>query len=146
MIRIKQKEIVCPKFLYLFFQSENYWQQIRGHEVGAAQPNVNGQKLGLIKVPLPKIEIQKIIASKLDDLFQKIDKSILLLEENLQYSKSLILSILDDGFGKLDCKQVEIGQILENSCISSYGLMPNFFYLQDKNLLQHLNKRISPLE
>lgn len=117
LIRIKPKEIVCPKFLYLFFQSENYWQQIRGHEVGAAQPNVNGQKLGLIKVPLPKMEIQKVIVSKLDELFLKIDKSTLLLEENLKHSKALLLSILDEEFSKLDCKQEEIGKILEKTNI-----------------------------
>ncbi|AZI67469.1 hypothetical protein EIB71_07210 [Kaistella daneshvariae] len=115
LIRIKPKENIYPKFLYLFFQSENYWQQIRGHEVGAAQPNVNGQKLGLIKIPLPKMEIQKVIVSKLDEIFLKIDKSILLLEENLKHSKALLLSILDEEFGKLDCKQVEIGQILEKT-------------------------------
>ena len=104
LIRIKPKEIVYPKFLYLFFQSENYWQQIRGHEVGAAQPNVNGQKLGLIKVPLPKIEIQKVIVSKLDELFLKIDKCILLLEQNLKYSKALISSGLDEEFINLEAK------------------------------------------
>jgi len=104
LIRIKPKEIVYPKFLYLFFQSENYWQQIRGHEVGAAQPNVNGQKLGLIKVPLPKMEIQKVIVSKLDELFLKIDKSILLLEDNLKHSKALISSALDEEFGNLESK------------------------------------------
>lgn len=104
LIRIKPKEIVCPKFLYLFFQSENYWQQIRGYEVGAAQPNVNGQKLGLIKFPLPKMEIQEQIVSKLDAVFEKIDKSILLLEENLKHSQSLINSALDEEFGNLEMK------------------------------------------
>lgn len=55
-----------------------------------------------------------------------------------------IISKLLDAIEKYP--EERIGQIIENSCISSYGLMPNFFYLQDKNLLQHLNKRISHLE
>lgn len=104
LIRIKPKEIVYPKFLYLFFQSENYWQQIRDHEVGAAQPNVNGQKLGQIKFPLPTMEIQRKIVSKIDTLFENTDKSIQLLEENLNHSKALISSALDEEFGNLESK------------------------------------------
>jgi len=115
LIRIKPKEIVHPKFLYLFFQSQNYWQQIRVHEVGAAQPNVNGQKLGLIKFPLPTMDIQKLIVSKLDELFYKIDNSINLLEANLNHAQALLLSILDDEFSKLDYKQIPIGLLTEKT-------------------------------
>lgn len=104
LIRIKPKENVFPKYLYLFFQSENYWQQIRGHEVGAAQPNVNGQKLGQIKFPLPSIEVQEKIVNKLNALFEKTDKTIQLLEENLNHSKALISSALDEEFGNLESK------------------------------------------
>lgn len=101
LIRIKPKETVHSKYLYLFFQSDNYWTQIRSHEVGAAQPNVNGQKLGKIIFPLPSIEIQKKIVAKLDFLFEKTDKSIALLEENLKHSQALLMSVLDEEFNKL---------------------------------------------
>ncbi|MCF4101034.1 restriction endonuclease subunit S [Gillisia sp. M10.2A] len=102
LIRIQLKKDVFPKYLYLYFQSSSYWQQIRGHEVGAAQPNVNGKKLGEIVFPLPSIQEQKRIVTQIDYLFEKLNKGIVLLEENIIHSQALINSVLDEEFGKLE--------------------------------------------
>ncbi|RED42628.1 type I restriction enzyme S subunit [Winogradskyella eximia] len=102
LIRVQPKDVVFPKFLYLYFQSESYWKQIRGHEVGAAQPNVNGKKLGLIKFPLPPLPEQQRIVAKLDGLFAKIDQAMGLLEENIAHTQALMGSVLDAEFGRLE--------------------------------------------
>lgn len=102
LIRIQPNKKVFPEFLYLYFQSEDYWQQIRGHEVGAAQPNVNGKKLGVLRFPLPPIEVQQQIVTKLDALFERIDKSIALLEQNIEHTKDLMASVLDEEFSNGD--------------------------------------------
>ena len=83
---------------------------------GGALQNISLADLKNAEIIYPSSKIeQRRITSKLDELFLKIDKSTLLLEENLKHSKALLLSILDEEFGKLDCKQVEIGQILEKA-------------------------------
>lgn len=102
LIRVQPKEIVFPKYLYLYFQSESYWNQIRAHEVGAAQPNVNGKKLGMIKFPLPPLSEQHRIVTKLDALFSDIDQALSLLEENIAHTQALMGSVLDEEFGKLE--------------------------------------------
>ncbi|MBK8566892.1 MAG: restriction endonuclease subunit S [Saprospiraceae bacterium] len=54
LIRIvPEKSKILPRFLYWYFQSKEYWQQVDDKVIGAAQPNVNGQKLASIKFPLP---------------------------------------------------------------------------------------------
>lgn len=72
LIRLRAKDFVIPKYLYSFFQSPDYWQQIAGHQVGIAQPNVNASKLSEIKIPVPPPTEQKEIVQYLDRLSAKV--------------------------------------------------------------------------
>jgi len=114
LIRIVPKQQVFPKFLQYFFQSDDYWTQIRGHEVGAAQPNVNGKKLGKLKIPLPPLPEQRRIVSKLDGLFAEIDASLALIDQNIEQAEALKLSVLDEEFS-MDNEQLKINNLLEKT-------------------------------
>lgn len=46
LIRLRTNNRAVPQFLYLFFQSDDYWRQISESAQGAAQPNVNATSLG----------------------------------------------------------------------------------------------------
>lgn len=87
-------------FNYLLYKRED----IIKDSFGGAQPNISKTYIDNILVPLPSLETQEKIVSKLDELFLKIDKSILFLEENLKYSKALISSGLDEEFINLEAK------------------------------------------
>lgn len=87
---------IYPKYLYLYFQSPEYWLHILGNVEGAAQPNFNGRKLARICFPLPPLPEQTRIVNKLDSLFERIDKSIALLEENIKHTEALMASVLDE--------------------------------------------------
>jgi type I restriction enzyme, S subunit len=66
LIRLRvDPAVALPDFVYLFFQSEVYWDQLRGFARGAAQPNVNATLLGQIKLPLPPLSDQRRIAADL---------------------------------------------------------------------------------
>jgi type I restriction enzyme, S subunit len=95
---------IHPRFLYIYFQSPEYWRYITSNVEGAAQPNFNGKKLAKIPIPLPPLSEQKRIVSKLDALFERIEKSIALLEENIKHTESLMASALDEIFKKLESK------------------------------------------
>jgi type I restriction enzyme S subunit len=95
-------EKAIAEYLYLFFQSPLYWAQVRNAEMGAAQPNVNGSKLGKINLPLPPLPEQQCIVSKLDSLFERIDKSIALVQENIKLAENLMASVLDEVFGVIE--------------------------------------------
>jgi type I restriction enzyme, S subunit len=61
LIRVRPKKAINPEYLYYFFQSDLYWSQVSGHKEGSAQPNVNGQKLSVIELPITTEEIQKAV-------------------------------------------------------------------------------------
>ncbi|HZK92800.1 MAG TPA: restriction endonuclease subunit S [Prolixibacteraceae bacterium] len=99
LIRIVPKtDKIFPKYLYLYFQSPEYWSHISENVEGAAQPNFNGKKLAKIPFPLPPLPDQIRIAAKLEALFTRIDKSINLLEENIKHTKGLMASVLEEVF------------------------------------------------
>lgn len=99
LIRIvPDTKVVFPKFLELFFQSPEYWQQVSSSMSGAAQPNINGTKLSGFQVAIPPLDEQKCIVAKLDAIFTRIDTAIIHLQETLKLSKSLFASALDEAF------------------------------------------------
>lgn len=112
LIRIVPRiDKIFPKYLYLYFQSPEYWSHISGNVEGAAQPNFNGKKLAKIPFPLPPLSEQIRIVSKLDTLFARIDQSITMLEENIKHTKGLMASVLEELFEKLHAKRHRVKDI-----------------------------------
>jgi len=62
LIRVRPQKDINPEYLYSFFQSDLYWSQVSYKKEGSAQPNVNGQKLSNIKIPLVDNQIQSVIS------------------------------------------------------------------------------------
>jgi type I restriction enzyme, S subunit len=73
LIRLRPKRSVEAGYLYAFFQSENYWSQIAEEKGGSAQPNVNGDKLTRLKIPLVERSLQRAIAEFLICVRQRQD-------------------------------------------------------------------------
>lgn len=113
---IPNQSKILPRFLYLYFQSDSYWGQINDKVIGAAQPNVNGQKLATVKIPLPPLPEQTRIVAKLDALFERIDKAIALLEENIRKTEELMEAVLGEVFGALETNHLfkNFGDLVKN--------------------------------
>lgn len=62
LIRLRPKAGVFSGYLHAFFQSDNYWSQISEEKEGSAQPNVNGEKLAALEIPLIDSKLQHAIA------------------------------------------------------------------------------------
>ena len=94
-------DVILTSYFKYWFESYVLGGELTA--IGAAIKNIVSVKdLKLIPIPVPDIDIQEIIVSKLDDVFLKIDKSIVLLEENLNHSQALMGSILDEVFTNLE--------------------------------------------
>jgi len=61
---------------------------------------LNKQKIKNLDIPLPPLSEQKRIVSKLDKLFEKIDKSIALHQKNIDEADKFMGSVLNDIFEK----------------------------------------------
>lgn len=91
-------------FLKAYLQSGLCADMIRTYDNGSAQPNLAAASLKKFQIPLPPLPEQTRIVNKLDSLFERIDKSIALLEENIKHTEALMASVLDEVFSNGDTR------------------------------------------
>ena len=74
LIRVIPLEEVNEEFLKLFMMTPCYWKQLVDASSGTGQPNVNGQSLSNLILPIPPKEEQKRILSKYEELLPKVEE------------------------------------------------------------------------
>ncbi len=98
LIRLRVQKLVTPQYLYAFFQSPSYWEQISANTVGSAQPNCNATKLASVKVPVPSVEEQQHIVNYLENFQAKISSVKALQAQTAQELNFLLPSFIDKIF------------------------------------------------
>lgn len=98
LIRVQLSEKVVPQFIYLFFQSNNYWIQIKKSSVGIGQPNVNATKLKDVCFSLPPLSEQKKIVKKIEKLFTELESGVASLKKAKEQIKLYRQSVLFAAF------------------------------------------------
>ena len=98
LIRLRVQKLVTPQYLYAFFQSPGYWEQISANTIGSAQPNCNATKLASVKVPIPSLEEQHHIVTDLDNFQKKISRIKVLQSQTTQELACLLPSFIDKIF------------------------------------------------
>ena len=68
---VPKKDVVNPKYLYYFTKSAYYENFLTVVKRGAAQPNINAQQYGSLKICVPPIEKQNAFS----EFVQQVDKS-----------------------------------------------------------------------
>jgi len=110
LIKVKLKEGISPKFVYYFFQSNNYWKHLHCAQ-GSTMKNINLPLLKSLILPLPPLPEQNKIAEVLltvDQYIEEVDKSISKAE---RLKKGLMQDLLTKGIGHKEYKETEIGKI-----------------------------------
>jgi type I restriction enzyme, S subunit len=74
LIRVKPSAKLHAQYLKIFLESSVYWEQLQDGSRGGGQPNVNGQTLGRITVPIPPLAEQHRIVAKVDELMALCDR------------------------------------------------------------------------
>ncbi|MCI0407230.1 MAG: restriction endonuclease subunit S [Acidobacteria bacterium] len=96
LIRVKLFAQVLPEYMYTFFQTQAYWDQITTR--GNAQPNANAQVLGGIVFPLAPIAEQKEIVASITALLQQVEAIGAAVEPARRRSEKLEQAILARAF------------------------------------------------
>ena len=100
-LRVKKEELI-PQYLYLFFQSPNYWKNILKEARGGIMPNFNASMLSNLEIPLPSKEIQRKVVNKLKPIQKEVQNQITLIEKQLSSINKLPSSILNEVFGQYE--------------------------------------------
>lgn len=94
LIRVRLSDQFIPEFVYLFFQTQDYWRQIFSLTTGSAQGGFNASKLANLKIVCPSIEKQKEIIGKLSE----INKVIARFETSLNRDRKMKFSLINSIF------------------------------------------------
>lgn len=100
LIRIRLISGISANYIYQFFNSYCYWEQVTGKTVGVGQPNCNGTSLKELFIPLPPQNGQNRIVPVADNLLKIAD--IISIErekliELINKTKSKILDLAIRG-------------------------------------------------
>jgi len=98
LIRLRVRDTVSIDYLYHYFQSPSYWEQISDEKKGTGQPNLNGSKLMRLKVPIAPEKEQHLIVAELDALQAEIDNFKHLQADTAAKLDALLPAILDRAF------------------------------------------------
>ena len=100
LIRIRLINGISANYIYHFFNSYCYWEQVTDKAVGVGQPNCNGTALRELFIPLPSQAEQNIIVPVADNLLKIVDTITSeqeSLSELIQTTKSKILDLAIRG-------------------------------------------------
>lgn len=109
---IYQNDSIDSKYIYNFLFHKK--QDLVKQGIGGAQPNISQTILKKLAIPLPPLETQQAIVSKLEELFSALDKGIEDLKTAQQQLKTYRQSVLKWAFeGKLTNENVKEGELPE---------------------------------
>jgi type I restriction enzyme S subunit len=100
LIRVRASKEVDPRYLALFFQSPDYWQQIERGKRGIGQPNVNGKILGEIELPLPGLTEQQRTVAEIETQLTRLEAGVAALrrgQTNLKRYRAAVLKAACEG-------------------------------------------------
>ncbi|MDI3322007.1 restriction endonuclease subunit S [Pinibacter soli] len=108
------RDLVLSKYVYLYSLSPKIWEEIRKYIVETTQANVGISSIKRFEFPLPNIETQQAIVSKIEELFSELDKGIENLRTAQQQLKTYRQSVLKWAFeGRLTNENVKDGELPE---------------------------------
>lgn len=108
-----QKKIILPEWFINFSLSKTYQEQVNREVGGATRQRISRKNLYQIEIPIPPLTEQRRIVKILDEIFEKIEKAKKNTEKNLQHSKELFESYLNNIFTnpEKDWEKTTIGEV-----------------------------------
>ncbi|MAD40950.1 MAG: hypothetical protein CL623_00955 [Arcobacter sp.] len=101
---LKPSENILSNYLKNYLLSPYFLDKAIKSKTGAAIKRVVLKTIKELNIPLPTLSEQKRIVSKLDNLFEKIDKSIELHQKNMDEADLFMGSVLNEIFVELEEK------------------------------------------
>lgn len=95
LIRVIPSDLFCADYLSVFLSSSFYWDQLRDNSAGTGQPNVNGEALSQLLLPVPPLAEQRRIVAKVEELLALCDELEARQTAAREHRTRLVRSALD---------------------------------------------------
>ncbi|WP_404319907.1 restriction endonuclease subunit S [Malaciobacter canalis] len=105
---LRPSKNISPYYLKYYLLSPYFFENAIKSKTGAAIKRVVLRTIKNLDIPVPLFDEQQRIVSKLDNLFEKIDKAIELHQKNIYEVNVFMKSVLNDVFGELEEKYPKI--------------------------------------
>ncbi len=96
-LQVQTKDLI-PEFVHLFFQTQQYWDNIKIGVSGSAQGGFNATKLSKLKIIFPAVLEQNRIVKKFERLILEIKKLEAIYQQKLADLEELNKSLLQKAF------------------------------------------------
>ena len=100
LIRVVPSKLLDSNYIKVFLGTSFYWQLLTLKSMGIGQPNVNGESLKTLLIPLPPITEENNISTKVDNLEFFIKNSYISynnISERIALAKSKLLELAIRG-------------------------------------------------
>jgi len=114
LIRLRPLNDLVPDFLYYFFNSDGYWDQVNANKNNNLKGGVNSSTLADIRFPLPPKKEQQKIAAVLYKIQKAIEIQESIIEKTRELKKSTLHYVFTHGLLGEKLKETEIGPIPES--------------------------------
>ena len=109
---IRKNENIDNNYLYYVLTSNQVYVQFSTLAKGSTVKNLNIAAVKEVEIPVPPLETQHAIVSKIEELFSELDKGIAELKTAQQQLKTYRQSVLKSAFeGKLTNENVKHGEL-----------------------------------
>lgn len=143
-IVLRPKEnVITAKWLYLYLAQRSFRWECQQHMTGSAgQKRVPPKYLASCEMPVPSIEEQERIVSKIEDLFSKLDASVAELKtakEKLKAYRQAVLekSIPYDSLSTISQCIESMGQGWSPKCVNRHSLNDDVWTVIKTTAVQH---------
>lgn len=119
---ILENDKLIGKYIFYQAQSPSFRNQLEKLATGTTVSIVNKKNFETIEIPIPPLETQHAIVSKIEELFSELDKGIEELKTAQQQLKTYRQSVLKSAFeGKLTNENVKDGELPDGWKVDNFG-------------------------
>ena len=119
---ILENDKLIGKYIFYQAQSPSFRNQLEKLATGTTVSIVNKKNFETIEIPIPPLETQHAIVSKIEELFSELDKGIAELKTAQQQLKTYRQSVLKYAFeGKLTNENVKNGELPDGWEVDNFG-------------------------
>ena len=108
LVRLNLSEKILPQYLFAFYNTNFYWEQVNNLTETLAQPNLNAEKIKQIKIPLPPLKVQQKIVTACEEIDKKVGQA----QEEIKICKEKIESSFPKVNNEIESKweMVKLGE------------------------------------